>query len=507
MKRLFNHLHSAFHEPDTRIYKITSRIVWVLVALSILLLVVDIALGEKDQPAWLLWADRAVLGFFAVEISLKVWSYRPPSVHFFTRTASERVIPQITGRIFFCLQPLNLVDIMSTLALVPALRGLRLLRLLRLLRGVKLSRYNSPFQSLIHAFRDHGLLFGFGFGLLSVATFIGGWSLYLVEGSTHDGLSSPTDGMWWALVTLTTVGYGDISPETTLGRVIGGTLMIMGMFVLALFAGIVGHALLNAVLSISQEQFRMSGYINHIVICGYDPGSRMLLSVLDQDPSTHNTDIVIFAPTERPQDIPTHFIWLQGDPTKESELHKARITYASSVIIVGARDRSPQIADATTILTTFTIRSFIERQRENAHRSSPLYIATEILDAENVDHARAAGANEVIETTWVGFSLLAHAVAEPGTAEIMSRIAAAGSQNLYVGRSFLTEPRSFSSTATQLHEEHDAMLLGYQDPSSRQDVLNPSRDTVLQPSMHLIYLAEKSVLPEPPMRVPTRRRP
>ena len=489
-------LHTAFHRPDTQLYRWTSGLIWTAIIVSIGMLVAEAVFDLEPEPVWYVLIDRAILGFFALEIALRVVSYRPPAVHFFSRRGARRLVPHVTGRLLYCLQPLNLVDILSVLALVPALRSLRVLRLLRLLRGVKLSQTETPFTGLFRAFKENGLLYGFGFALLGVSTIVGGWSLYLAERKTNPDVAGVTDGLWWALVTLTTVGYGDISPETALGRSIGGVLMILGMFTLALFAGIVGSTILQSVISIREEQFRMSGKVNHIVICGYDLGARMLLDVLVEEVSDKNREIIIFAPQERPKDVPAAYTWIDGDPTKESELGKARMSQASAVMIVGRRDVPPQSADAQTILTAFTIRRWLKRQEATAMRAKPLYIVAEILDEENVEHARTAGADEVIETTLLGFSLLAHAVEMPGTASIMGRVAATGHNSLYVGRS-PAGATTFGELSRRIKSTMGALVIGIRDPDTHVDTLNPPDSTPVAAHMHLVYLAETSVLPEP----------
>ncbi|MDX1622357.1 MAG: potassium channel family protein [Gemmatimonadota bacterium] len=136
------------------------------------------------------------------------------------------------------------------------------------------------------AFRDNALLFGFALSLLGVTVLLGGGTLYLVEAGPNPDVDDLADGFWWAIVTLTTVGFGDISPVTPVGRVVGAALMVAGLFNLALFAGIVGSTLLGAVLSIREEQFRMAGTIDHVVICGWDAGA-LVIGLQDRPDEEH----------------------------------------------------------------------------------------------------------------------------------------------------------------------------------------------------------------------------
>ncbi|MEM7480947.1 MAG: ion transporter [Acidobacteriota bacterium] len=486
-------VRAAFHRPDTRIYRIVQGAIWVLIALSIGLLVVEVLAFPKN--ASLVYVDRLVLLVFAVELVLRVASFRPAGVDFFDRGFVGRLRAHLFGRLRYMMRPLILVDILTVAALVPALRGLRVLRLFRLFRTSRIFRYKNPFGGLERAFRDNLLLFAFAFSILGVSVLVGGLSLYLVEADLNKNLRSVGDGIWWALVTLTTVGFGDISPVTSLGRVVGSVLMIAGMFNLALFAGIVGRTLLTSVFGIREEQFRMSGYIDHLVICGYDAGAGMLLDAVRQefDPSQEN--IVLFARGERPEDVPPEFMWVEGNPTKESELGKVRLTHARAALLVASREVTPQHADAATILTAFTLRRFLARQGVENRRKQPLYIVAEILDEENVEHALTAGADEVIETTRLGFSLLSHAIAQPGTATVLSRVASIGSHSLFVGslKPRLVCPTPFDEVSRRI-KEAGGLLVGVRAPNSDEDILNPADDFLVHPGSDYIYLAENPIL-------------
>ncbi len=189
-------------------------------------------------------------------------------------------------------------------------------------------------------------------------------------------------------------------------------------------------------------------------------------------------------------------MWVTGDPTKESELGKVRIAHAAGVIIVGHRHVSPQLADAATILTTFTIRSFQKRSPSDSNRLKPLHIVVEILDTENVEHAHTAGADEVIETTRMGFALLAHAMTDPGTGTIMSTVAAARAHSVYCDEipTSLSTPIPFGELARQVKAASGALVIGLREPETRRDHINPSDDTSVDRNVQIVYLAESPVL-------------
>ena len=488
-------LHAAFHDPRSQAYRVVESIVWTLIFLSIGVLVAEPFFPDGSRGDVLLQrVDRVLLWLFAIEVSARILTFRPPELEVFNQPPLGRLRTEILSRIRFALTPMMLIDILTVLALVPALRGLRALRLLRLLRTRRFFRYANPFRGLMHAFEEDRLLFAFTFSVLGVETILGGISLFLVERLSNPDMNSVGDGLWWALVTITTVGFGDITPVTTLGRFIGGVMMVGGLFTLALFAGVIGHSLLHAVLSIREEQFRMSGYVNHIVVCGYEMGSGMLLDVLSSEIDFEEQRVVLFGPYERPRGLAPEFMWVQGDPTKESELDKARIVQASTVIVTGSRRVKPQQADATSILTVFTIRSRLTKSPAAKNRKKPVRIIAEILDSENVQHARAAGSDEVVETRRVGYALLAHTVVYPGVADATSRMVFDGNQNLYVGLlpGEIDAPTTFDRLSQQVRASTGCLVIGFRDPETGEEQVNPGGDEMVMPGVELLYLA-----PEP----------
>jgi voltage-gated potassium channel len=456
MRGLLHRIHAAFHRPDTGAHRATSVVVWVLIALSIPLVAATLLLPEDSplsNPVRL--ADRIVLSLFAVELALRVLSFRPPTLSLFRGNAAWRLRAHLFGRLRYLLTPLLLIDLLAVLALVPALRGLRALRLLRLVRLSKLFRYSSPIMGVVRAFQENALLYIFTFVFLLSVVILGGVSMFLVEARAEGSyVKSISEGIWWALVTLTTVGYGDFTPVTPLGRVVAGTVMVLGMFTLALFAGIVGSTLLRVLVGLRQDQFRMSSYTGHIVICGYDRAAPLLLNAVLAEVPEGESELVVFGKGERPDDLPPEFIWVGGDPSKESELEKVRLTHARAAIVIASRQVAP------------------------------------------LDHAYTAGADEVIETTRLGFALIARAAVVPGSGTIMGSVASAGAHSLYIATAPVGEALRYSDLTRRLHDEYGAVLIGIREPATSKVTIGPGDDLLVDPSWQVVYLARGPVIHE-----------
>lgn len=159
----------------------------------------------------------------------------------------------IRGRLRFALRPLSLVDLLAIapfLAMMGTtdLRILRVMRLLRLIRLLKAGRYLVAFTRLrrvVHAKREELVM---STALTSVLLIVASAVMYFAENEAQpDKFSSIPASMWWAVATLTTVGYGDVYPVTTLGRLAGGCLALLGVGLFALPTAILGAGLVEAV--------------------------------------------------------------------------------------------------------------------------------------------------------------------------------------------------------------------------------------------------------------------
>ncbi|MEP7207906.1 MAG: ion transporter [Casimicrobiaceae bacterium] len=119
-----------------------------------------------------------------------------------------------------------------------ALIDVRVLRLMRVFRVLKLGAYMEEFRFLAQAFADSRRKILVFLSAVVTTLLVGGTVMYVVEGPENGFTSIPT-AVYWAVTTMTTVGFGDITPHTTLGRFIAGLMMLLGWGVLAVPTGIV----------------------------------------------------------------------------------------------------------------------------------------------------------------------------------------------------------------------------------------------------------------------------
>jgi voltage-gated potassium channel len=220
-------VHEVIYEADTKAGKIFDVALLIVILASLVLVILDsveqISLQYHSLFVTLEWI---ITVFFTIEYILRVISIKKAKNYIFS---------------FY-----GIVDFLSTIPLYislifagsGALLSLRALRLLRVFRIFKLVRYSGAGSSVAVALRNSVpkiLIFLYSVVIIS---FIAGTIMYIVEGPEH-GYTSIPRGIYWAIVTLTTVGFGDIHPITPLGQFIATIIMLLGYGVIAVPTGIV----------------------------------------------------------------------------------------------------------------------------------------------------------------------------------------------------------------------------------------------------------------------------
>ncbi len=235
-------LHEVIFESDTRAGRYFDHALIWLILLSVATVVLESVREVREQYGDLLYTLEWVFTLlFTVEYFLRLLSVRRPlryATSFFGVVDLLAIIPTYLS------------------VLVPGsqyLLVIRILRLLRVFRLLKLSEYVTEADTLRLALRASRRKISVFISAVVLLVVIIGALMYVIEGEANGFTSIPVS-IYWAIVTLTTVGYGDLSPKTSLGKMLASIVMVIGYGIIAVPTGIVSVELAHAV-----RQQRVSG--------------------------------------------------------------------------------------------------------------------------------------------------------------------------------------------------------------------------------------------------------
>jgi len=231
--------NEAEHQGVIRTSRIIDGFLIILIVLNVLAVILESvpSIEARFANAFLVFEFFSV-AVFTIEYVVRIWSAVEASEE--TREKPWR------ARLRYALRPLSLADL---IAILPFYLGalinvdLRMLRALRLLRVLKLSRYSTSISLLLDALRDEARAIAAAIFVLSLLVLIAASFAYVAEHSAQpEAFGTIPDALWWAVITMTTVGFGDVVPITPFGRVVGGIIAVIGIGMVALPAGLLAAA-------------------------------------------------------------------------------------------------------------------------------------------------------------------------------------------------------------------------------------------------------------------------
>ena len=225
-------------ETADRLGKIVDYLLIALIAINVGSVILETVDSVASQYVELFTIIEVVsVAVFTLEYLARLWSCVED--------------PKLAGakypRLKYAVSPLALIDLLAILPFYLTfffIMDLRFLRVLRLLRVLKLTRYSPALSIILEVIREERHSFYAAFFILMVLLILAASGAYLVEHRVQpDKFGSIPHAMWWAMATLTTVGYGDVTPITPMGQIFGSLVAIVGIGMAALPAGILTSGL------------------------------------------------------------------------------------------------------------------------------------------------------------------------------------------------------------------------------------------------------------------------
>ena len=231
---LRHRLHEIIYEADTKEGKVFDVILLIAILASIILVMLEsVKTIDSEYHEALLIGEWIITALFSIEYVLRIISIKKPTKYIFS----------FIGIIDF----LSTVPMYLSLIFVGSqgLVALRALRLLRVFRILKLARYIGASNKLMLALRASRAKIAVFLFFVVIVCIILGTIMYMIEGA-ENGFTNIPVSIYWAIVTLTTVGFGDIAPQTPLGQLIASSIMILGYSIIAIPTGIVSSEITSA---------------------------------------------------------------------------------------------------------------------------------------------------------------------------------------------------------------------------------------------------------------------
>lgn len=233
---------------------------------------------------------------------------------------------------------------------------------------------------------------------------LGGIALWKLEPDHALG-----DWLWWSIVTITTVGYGDLTPNTGGGRVIGVMLMLFGIGTL----GIATAALASVFVETKTRRDRGMSRIelaDHHVLCGWGGRGEAVYRQLRSDPDTADTAVVIIDPHLEYKPVEDDLLHFVRGGVDEKNLDRANASRAKVVIILGDETLAADLRDAKVVLETLEVESY----------APSVYTVVVVTKEEHARHCRRAQADEIIVAESFESRLVASSAVYPGLSLVIS---------------------------------------------------------------------------------------
>ena len=395
--------YNLLDNPDSRIKSYFDVVMIGLVLFSVFLLIyeVDTQLAKIDMLF-----EHIVIILFIIEYLLRAWLYN--DVHRIVLEHYEKAeylnspfqLGEVTRlilakKIEYIFTPLAVIDL---LAILPSYRPLSILRVLLIFRLFKLFRYFKSlklFSEVLESkrFELYNLALFLGF-----LVFIGSTGIYLFEHPTNGKqVSNLFDAAYWSIITVSSVGFGDIAPKTPGGRLVAMALILTGLGVLSFFISIIVAAFSDRMhdLRESRTYAELKHYESFVIICGFGRVGRHIAMQLEK----HQQHFVVIDSKEVNASKARRlgYLVIHADASKNEVLINAGIKHRATAVLCTTGD------DVVNVYITLTSR----------HLNPAIRIISRANNQDNVKKLYQAGASNVIQPYEIAGMVVAEYIGQP----------------------------------------------------------------------------------------------
>lgn len=286
-------------------------------------------------------------------------------------------------------------------------------------------------------------------------------------------------GLWWSIVTLTTVGYGDISPASPGGRVLAIIIMFFGIGLLSTLSASLAALIISHRLK-ENKGMCVADFRDHLILCEWNHRSQAILKELRADAHTKDLKVVLVANiSEKPIDDDNLF-FVKGSVCEES-FQKANIVHAKTIIVLGDDSLDATSRDAKVVLATLTIESL----------ANSIYSVVELVDETNVMHCRRAQADEIIVGSELSSRLIASAAIDHGISLVVSELLSTeyGNELFSVSLPHNLAGTTFLDVFTMMKRERQTIVLGVLKGNNGEHISNPPSDYIFEKDDRLVVIS------------------
>ena len=475
-------LRDVFHNPDNPYKRYLDSLMIFLILTSVGILVYEV---RHPVPHWMDTYDIYVVSLvFLLEYLLRFWVHNDLHKAIVEEYEHAQFLHKpfslatpfkqtLKGKFEYVTAPSAIIDL---LAILPAYRPLRILRIFVLFRVFKLLRYTKSINQFVEVlankrFELYTLLF-----LLLFITATASIAIYVFEETKNPDITTLFDAFYWALVTISTVGYGDISPVTQEGKAVSMLIIVSGIAMISFVTSVIVSAFSEKLDELKEN--RVIEELNRndafLIICGYGQMTKMFLR---QESDIGNAYVIIDKDEQRvKQALKDGYKAIQDDASRYDVISKFNVAYSDITILCLTN------SDIENIYISLNAKSL----------SRDIRVIARATDEKMYKKFHLAGVDHILTPSKVANIMLHTAINQP----IMYN----GIYAILTGKNIA----NMDEVSTQRHrkligkklseidfKKHKILFIGIQKGLDGKFFFNPSQETVLEEDDILLLMGQK----------------